>query len=371
MDATIKQFSEVTGCDADRARLLVEAAGGDLEGAVTAFFAEDGGAQQAPPPARETAVPNPRPAQVQRTAARSTAPSSYSSGPRIATFGSLASSDEPPPNTTDQYVGGEKSGIAVQGNDGKGPRSQLKGLFDAARQQGATEAPGPSGGGAAAAAATSWGKGFTLGDNEVGSAQVGQSAAQPRSTGLPKVTITFYKEGFTVDNGRDEAPLRRQDDPANAAFLESIRNGVVPPEIGRDVEVALKDESSSEYVKPAAKAFSGSGFRLGAAVPDVVMSTNTAEPAATPAPQQQPATAVDESLPTTRIQLRLANGTRLVAKFNPTQTVQDIRNFVDAAEPSQGNYVLMTTFPNKKLEDMSQTIDDAKLCNAQIVQRNT
>jgi hypothetical protein len=39
---------------------------------------------------------------------------------------------------------------------------------------------------------------------------------------------------------------------------------------------------------------------------------------------------VDESQPTTSIQLRLGDGTRLVAKFNHTHTVGDIRRFVDA-----------------------------------------
>ena len=59
--------------------------------------------------------PQPVP-QTQKTAYKSSpAPSwSSSSGPRIATFGSLREDDAPKPGTQNFYSGGEKSGIAVQ-----------------------------------------------------------------------------------------------------------------------------------------------------------------------------------------------------------------------------------------------------------------
>jgi len=44
-------------------------------------------------------------------------------------------------------------------------------------------------------------------------------------------TVTFYNNGFTVDDG----PLRQQDDPANAPFLQSIekvRTSSSPPTMG-------------------------------------------------------------------------------------------------------------------------------------------
>mmetsp|Transcript_26545 Transcript_26545/g.68541 ORF Transcript_26545/g.68541 Transcript_26545/m.68541 type:complete len:230 (+) Transcript_26545:87-776(+) len=40
-------------------------------------------------------------------------------------------------------------------------------------------------------------------------------------------TITFWRDGFTVDDG----PLRRSDDPENAQFLADINRGQVPREL--------------------------------------------------------------------------------------------------------------------------------------------
>jgi UBX domain-containing protein 1 len=41
-------------------------------------------------------------------------------------------------------------------------------------------------------------------------------------------TVTFYNNGFTVDDG----PLRQQDDPANAPFLQSIEKVRAPSHHG-------------------------------------------------------------------------------------------------------------------------------------------
>ena len=42
---------------------------------------------------------------------------------------------------------------------------------------------------------------------------------------------------------------------------------------------------------------------------------------------------VDQAAPTTSIQLRLADGTRLVSRFNNHHTVRDVRGFIDASRP--------------------------------------
>jgi UBX domain-containing protein 1 len=62
----------------------------------------------------------------------------------------------------------------------------------------------------------------------------------------------------------------------------------------------------------------------------------------------------------------------LVTLFNPTQTVADLRHFVTLAQPAAlkgREFVLMTTFPNRVLEDESLSLEDAKLCNADVVQK--
>lgn len=60
----------------------------------------------------------------------------------------------------------------------------------------------------------------------------------------------------------------------------------------------------------------------------------------------------------------------MVARFNHTHTVSDIRAFIDAARPSRvGPYLLqMMGFPPKQLTDLQQTIEAAGLINAVVIQ---
>lgn len=60
---------------------------------------------------------------------------------------------------------------------------------------------------------------------------------------------------------------------------------------------------------------------------------------------------------------------RLVAKFNHTQTVGDIRRYINGTRPTDRSYILQTTFPVKELTDETQTLKDAGLMNTVVVQR--
>lgn len=57
----------------------------------------------------------------------------------------------------------------------------------------------------------------------------------------------------------------------------------------------------------------------------------------------------------------------------PHCRISDIRLFIVDARPAMAatSFVLMTTFPNKELADESQTLKEANLLNAVIVQRLT
>ena len=61
----------------------------------------------------------------------------------------------------------------------------------------------------------------------------GQSLSGEAVEGAPKPkpptehTITFYQDGFTVDDG----PLRKPDEPENAAFLAAVNRGQMPAEL--------------------------------------------------------------------------------------------------------------------------------------------
>ncbi|KAL6329896.1 hypothetical protein AAG906_039811 [Vitis piasezkii] len=197
------------------------------------------------------------------------------------------------------------------------------------------------------------------------------------STPQPPASIThniiFWSNGFTVDDG----PLRRLDDPENASFLESIKKSEWPEEFepadrrtAVNVNLVRKNEKFIEPEKPHPP-FQGVGRTLGCS------SSNPAGPdptvPATPfntAPAPSMGLVVDETLPLTSIQLRLADGTRMISRFNYHHTVRDIRNFIDASRSSgPRDYQLQTVgFPPKQLTDLDQTIEQAGLASDLAVQ---
>lgn len=189
------------------------------------------------------------------------------------------------------------------------------------------------------------------------------------------VVLKLWKTGFSLDNGE----LRNYNDPGNANFLEAIRRGEIPLELrqrsrGGQVNLDMEDHRDEEFSKPkvAFKAFGGEGQKLGSATPELVSAPATSQQ--DQAANEAQATAsvnLDPSQPVTNIQIRLADGGRLVQKFNHTHRVSDLRQFVVTARPSMAarEFVLMTTFPNKELSDESQTLQQANLLNAVIVQR--
>ncbi|KAG4076226.1 hypothetical protein HA402_014775 [Bradysia odoriphaga] len=79
---------------------------------------------------------------------------------------------------------------------------------------------------------------------------------------------------------------------------------------------------------------------------------------------------LDSSKPTTSINIRLSDGSRLAGTFNVTHTIADIRLFVTTARPQYASkaFSLLTTFPNKELVD-AETIESAGILNATITQR--
>jgi len=78
---------------------------------------------------------------------------------------------------------------------------------------------------------------------------------------------------------------------------------------------------------------------------------------------------VDETQPTTSVQIRCGDGSRLVGKFNHTHTVKDIRRYIDGQKASKGAYDLCYSFPQKPINDESQTIAAANLLNAVVIQK--
>ncbi|CAG8713417.1 12435_t:CDS:2, partial [Acaulospora morrowiae] len=141
------------------------------------------------------------------------------------------------------------------------------------------------------------------------------------------------------------------------------------------------DEDYKPPPKKPAQPFSGSGQRLGSPAPQIISSSTpgTYPPTLTTSSVTGTSTQrgyeleIDESLPITSIQIRLGDGTRMLARFNHTHTIGDIRNFINASRvgESSRSYILQTAFPSKELKDESQTISSASLLNAVVIQRYT
>ncbi|KAK7303348.1 hypothetical protein RJT34_14251 [Clitoria ternatea] len=295
---------------------------------------------------------------------KKTSKASSSRAGRIRTLSDLnrpsADSDSDSDGPQEYYTGGEKSGMLVQ-DPSKG--NDVDAIFNQARQLGAVERPldqlqePPR--------STSFtGTGRLLSGESV------QSTSQQPEAVIHN--IVFWSNGFTVNDG----PLRRLDDPENASFLESIKKSECPKELepadrrsSVNVNLIRRNENCPEPEKQHVP-FQGVGRTLGSS------STSTeSDPVVTSTPPNTAASStglvVDQSLPSTSIQLRLADGTRLISHFNYHHTVSDIRAFIDASRPGgRQNYQLqMMGFPPKVLADETQTIEQAGLANSVVIQK--
>eukprot|EP00052_Salpingoeca_macrocollata_P013884 m.108498 g.108498 ORF g.108498 m.108498 type:complete len:374 (-) comp19095_c0_seq2:42-1163(-) len=371
MDESVQKFVGITGASAERARFFLEAAGGDENQALEAFFSSgDTGADgmdqdlASPPPTTASAAPAPATA-----AAKAAAAAPARERPRVATLGDFSSSQPDNDDDNEYYAGGKQSGVAVQGGDGKKKTPDTKHIFESARKHGAVEHFDDED---EQQTPAFQGLGYRLGESSTApSMAVGSSlSARQKKPEMRKVVVSFWKNGFSVDTGDDSPVLRNMSDPRNTEFLSAIMSGQIPPELialGGTIDLEMQDHRTEDFVapKPRVKAFAGEGFTLGGS------TSGAAAAAAAPPPAPLPAEGlkVDESKPVTKVQVRLADGTRLVARLNHTHTVGDLRSFVAAAKPAQPPFLLLTAHPSQELTDDTLTLEKAKLLNSVVIQK--
>jgi len=294
----------------------------------------------------------------------------------------------PPPGGDDSdeeehqsfFAGGERSGLSVQGPSRRDPQlpSHAQHVQDIVRR--AAEGSRRRFEEEEARSGPFHGAGNRLGDEETPSTTIPDpNVAAGRELETAIRVITFWKNGFTIEDG----PLLTYDNPQNAQLLELINSGHAPPQqlnvqVGQPVELRIAHRVAEEYAPPPPGPFAGQGNRLGSPVPTSSASqptpgSSTSPLVAYPSTSSGPtAFQVDLDRPTTSIQIRLADGTRLVCRMNMDHTIGDIRNFLNAARPGNATvpYVIQTPLPVKILSDESQTIEAAGLKNAVVVQRN-
>ncbi|KAG0228197.1 hypothetical protein BGW41_003516 [Actinomortierella wolfii] len=282
------------------------------------------------------------------------------------------------------FAGGEKSGVMLQGPPGKKKDASdiVSSLLKKAAEGGSH--PHPDDEESAPPKKTYFtGTGMRLGSDEVPSTAVPSSEPQ-QPVRLEKAvrTLTFWRNGFSIEDG----PLIAFNDPAGREILDSLDRGEAPLKVmnvqpGQAVDVRVARRETEDYVPPPKappKPFEGTGNRLGGlpsagspsagTTPGSFPSSSGSNPSNVPAPSR---VEVDPSQPVTSIQIRLADGSRMVAKFNHTHTVNDIRGYINASQVGEASrpYILQTSFPKVDLVDLNQTIKDAGLLNAVVLQR--
>merc|ERR1711892_432276 len=341
-DEKLAQFQSITGCDQERAQFYLESANWQIDLAMASFYEGEGdmgvGGDQAPAAAAPAPVSAPPAAEVPKPAAAA------SGGIGRINFGGAGSdSDDSDSEQQAFFAGGEAIDPSESG-------------------------AGPSGGMRAFQ-----GGGFKLGSDTAESVQVG--GGQAKKPDPRHFVLKMWKEGFSLDDG----DLRAYNDPAHREFLASVMRGTIPPELvkeakGGEVHVDMEDHREEEFVKPKASArpFQGSGNVLGSIAPAV--AAPTASPTLDPAQAEKGAQAkagLDAAKPVASIQVRLADGSRLIVKLNHTHTVADLRMYINTARPQYEavQYSLLTTFPNKELTEDTATISSAGLVGAAVLQR--
>ncbi|KAI0005790.1 SEP-domain-containing protein [Xylariaceae sp. FL0662B] len=415
-DALTSELMDMTGSTPEQATRYLAASNWDLATAAQAYFAdEEEDAATAGPTASSSDVPvspeytgprtldgRPAPQAIPTTSSSSKRPPKKKGLATLSSIGGGHSHDHDDEDSDededdihrDTYAGGEKSGLAVQDpNQRADPKRIINDLLSKAksnaRRPEATTPPDPS------SASHFRGAGQTLGGEGAPSRTIPDplGAAGPSSRGrgqneeVQERTLHIWRDGFSIDDGE----LRRFDDPANADALRMIQQGRAPihlMNVRYDEPLDVKLQQHDENYRPLPKVyrlFSGQGRRLGSPVPGdtsaaaavpTLSTSNTA--AAAPSASRSPASTVptvDESQPTVMIRIQMPDGTRLPARFNTSQTVSDVYNFITRASPelSAGGWVLATTFPNKDHTDQSLVLGDMaefKKGGTAVVKRN-
>ncbi|KAJ9467559.1 NSFL1 cofactor p47-like protein [Diplonema papillatum] len=331
---SIQRFMSITGGTETQAKHMLDASGGKVDAAIQLFYDTGNTPGAASAPQGDTKDDEGRKARIEK---KEPAPPKPAGG-------------KPP---EELYVG---SGQAVVYNDD---------LMKAAKQHGAVSNEEDAKRGTSSK--------FTGAARVLGMPTSSDPTAS--GTGGPKVApsevevrVTLYKNGFVVDEGdlRDKAAPEE-----NKQFLtELFEKGLVPREINKqlkarypnqplpEVKFVLEDKASVDFVA-SFKAFKGEGRSMGAGSSDGAISVSAAVDGRE--------LTVDESQPTTTLQLALPNGKRVPAKFNLTHTVKDVVAFVKQSQPDVPAFTLSTSFPRKKLTDLSATIQSAGLTRAVLI----
>lgn len=268
------------------------------------------------------------------------------------------------------FTGGEKSGLEVE----KPPEDRARSLVEDILHEAAETAQRGGFDDEPAATKRFYGGGYRLGSEEGPSERI----AEERPDVLEKVkrTCTFWKDGFSIDDG----PLYRFDDPENKNYLAQMKQGNAPLGLfnvlpGQRVDIEVKTKSDQNY-KPPKKSglkFSGQGHRLGSPVPGEVYSEPMSDHGKEKVSLEQATESAKEPEPSnendTVVQVRLADGRKLKVVVDKTGPVKQVFDFVNKILEDSREYFLSLPYPVKPITDQEISIQEAKLAHSVVIQR--
>ncbi|MCL7035037.1 hypothetical protein MKW94_011808 [Papaver nudicaule] len=398
-EGLVATFCEITSGSKEEALFFLESHNWNLDSAVSTFLEEDSNPNpnsipNLNSPTFDSSSPSSSPSQplpplhppvfqssVPMASRPDKKPVTKPSGNRRGGIRTLSDLNRPsgPDSDSDSdgpqeyYTGGEKSGMLVQDptrGRGRGG-NDVDSIFDQARQLGAMDGSTEHLQPASSSSGSFAGTGRLLSGEPLAPA----SNPIPQPPEVTSYNIFFYNDGFTVN---EDGPFRRLDDPENDPFLESIKRSECPKELQPadrrtqvHVNLIRREGNGPEPEKVQKIAFQGVGRTLGSSSNNVASEQTAAPVTLNTARVPSIGLVVDDTLPSTSIQLRLSDGTRMVARFNYRHTVGDIRAFIDASRPGGARtYQLQTMgFPPKPLPDVKQTIEEAGLANSVLIQK--
>ncbi|GME80038.1 unnamed protein product [Ambrosiozyma monospora] len=402
----VHQFAQLTDTSEDIARQYLANTDFNLEAAINNFYGDGSlaGSSKTESSGTQSAPLQQPPASASASSSSSAPASSSTSRPKprasqVRTFRDLSNanddddSDDPEKNL---FTGGEKSGLQVENPENK-RRRQLQqqsrnrnplGLVEDLMKKAEEEANLPDTRESAKEHSKPkknffTGTGHKLGsvENEIESTEIGSK--KPTGFQRPEKvtrTITFWKEGFQVEDGE----LYKYDDPTNADYLTQLNQGRAPlsllnVEMFQDVDVNVVKKLDESFKPPKRKAggFHGEGHRLGSPVPFEPSSHEDADVGGASGLPDAPTEAKvenkveQEEEGDSKIQIRLANGKRIVKKFQSTDPVSVLYEFVSSNTEVNGReWSLAIAFPLTIIDDLKEkSIKEAGLVNSVVVQR--
>ncbi|XP_022899675.1 NSFL1 cofactor p47-like [Onthophagus taurus] len=358
----LQQFLTVTGIDEERARFYMESSAWDLELALTSFY--DADPDQEPESVDTIQFSNPADETPTDTTAKPKTEKPTTRSSKFATLNTLESSDDEEEGQAYYAGGSENSGQQVLGPPKK-KKDIVAEMFKSVQEHGveildsaSTSQPGAF-----------RGTGYRLG--QTGNDSVTVPGFVEPSPPI-QVTMKLWREGFSLDNG----PLRAYDDPSNRNFLDSVRRGEIPTELRQgvnEVHLSMEDHRMEGFKQTShgklTKPFSGTGHTLGSPAPPTI-GTPLNEDKSVNEAHAKKQVKLDEAQPITNLQIRLADGSRLIGQFNNSHTVGEVRSFIIAARPQYETraFSLLSSYPTKELDD-SQSLEAAGILNSAIMQK--